>query len=292
MDKLITIIIPFFNRLNLVKRAVYSVFSQTYKNWELILVNDNSSDDLSELYAMAKGPLGQNIIMLNNSLNCGPGYSRNRGLQIASGEYICFLDSDDFLLPNFLTETYNCINENLLFVYTTSNWENGSVYKTSNLSYTQVLPVILQYSRPWTTSSILWNRKYIVTYDQLIFNWEDYLFEFKSALNKNKIIHIPMSLCIIGGVNNSNLSNFENTEKGLNDRIYALNQMFESLEGNIYQFKINLYRLIIKKYCFYLIQLLNSSLKIDYNNISSRLKIIPINRLVLRLILKLTKAFD
>lgn len=254
---MISIIIPFYNRIELLLLTINSVFQQSHKNWELILVNDNSSDDIRVLDTFIKGPLGQHIMLLNNSFNSGPGYSRNRGLQVASGDYICFLDSDDLILSNFLAETFSKINKDLLFVYTTSIWGNGALYKTSNISYTSVLPIILQYSRPWPTSSILWNKKYLVSYDEYLYNWEDYLFEFKSALNNNTILHIPQSLCVIGGVNDTNLSFFDNTEKGLNDRLYALNKMFESLKGYNYLININLYRLIIKKYCFYLIQLIN-----------------------------------
>jgi glycosyltransferase involved in cell wall biosynthesis len=289
---LVSIIIPFHNRIELLLKAINSVFHQTYNNWELILVNDYSTDDISDLNTIIKGPLGQSVLLINNSQNFGPGYSRNRGLEISTGQYICFLDSDDIILPDFLMETCKILSDNHLFVYTISNWEDGSVYKKSNINYTNVLPSILEFSRPWNTSSILWTKKYLDFYDENIYNWEDYLFEFNSALKNNSIQHVPKLLCIIGGVDDSNLSSYENTEKGLNDRIYALNKMFISLKGYCLPFKNKIYRLIIKKYCIYVIKVLDLNFKLNQNNITSRLKSIPLNKLVFKLIFKLTTSFD
>jgi glycosyltransferase involved in cell wall biosynthesis len=290
--KLISIIIPFYNRIALLDRAVNSVFEQTYEHWELILVNDNSSENIEYIKAINTGPLGQSIVLINNADNFGPGYSRNRGLDIASGEFVCFLDSDDIILPNFLSETCKVLREDLLFVYTTSCWENGDIYKTSDQSYNCVIPEILKFSRPWHTSSMLWNRKYLDKYDEAIFNWEDYLFELKSALKNNNIQHVPEILCVIGGVEESNLSSLENTERGLNDRIYALDKMFKYLKGSSFEAKALFYRLITIKYCTILLKVLSLKKNLNKNNLISELKYIPVNTFLLKLILKATKALD
>ena len=288
--KLISIIIPFYNRIALLDRAVNSVFEQTYEHWELILVNDNSSENIEYLKMINTGPLGQSVVLINNADNFGPGYSRNRGLDIAAGEFVCFLDSDDLILPNFLSETCKVLRENLLFVYTTSCWENGNIYKTSDQSYNCAIPEILKFSRPWTTSSILWNRKYLAAYDEVIYNWEDYLMEFNSALKNNKIQHVPEILCIIGGVEEENLSGLENTPRGLNNRIYALDKMFLSLKGSSFEPKALPYRLIIIKYCAFLLKILSLQKNQHTKNVISGLKYIPVNTLLLKLILKATKA--
>ena len=89
---LVSVIIPFYNRISLVCRAIDSVTSQTYMNYEIILVDDGSTDDIT--------PLLKKIQNISNTLllkqkNQGPSSARNKGIDNSKGEYIAFLDSDD-----------------------------------------------------------------------------------------------------------------------------------------------------------------------------------------------------
>lgn len=98
MLPLVSIIIPFYNEERLLARAITSALAQTYKNIELILVNDGSTDASQ---AVATGYLSRNpaIILVNNTHN-SLGHARNSGVRKASGTYITFLDSDDELEPD------------------------------------------------------------------------------------------------------------------------------------------------------------------------------------------------
>lgn len=94
MESLITVIMPLYNIKNYVKRAIDSVITQSYKNWELIIIDDYSNDgtwEILESYSDIR------IKKIRNKENKGPAYSRNRGLKLAKGEYITFLDGDDYL---------------------------------------------------------------------------------------------------------------------------------------------------------------------------------------------------
>jgi glycosyltransferase involved in cell wall biosynthesis len=96
-----SIIIPVFNRGELVQSSIESVLAQNVKDYEIIVVNDGSTDqtlNLIEKYSRA--------IKILNQKNSGPEIARNSGAAIAAGKYIMFLDSDDILLPKAL-ETYN-----------------------------------------------------------------------------------------------------------------------------------------------------------------------------------------
>lgn len=86
---LVSIIIPTFNRLELLKRAIASIEAQTYTNYELIIVDDASSDGTLDYLMML------DHITLSLSDNRGVSYARNRGVGMANGEYVAFLDSDD-----------------------------------------------------------------------------------------------------------------------------------------------------------------------------------------------------
>ena len=93
MKNFVSVIIPTFNRAVSLKRAIDSVFSQSYRNWEIIVV-DNSSSDNTELMLKQYNKDKIKIIRVNNKGVIG--YSRNIGIQNAKGEIIAFLDSDDW----------------------------------------------------------------------------------------------------------------------------------------------------------------------------------------------------
>lgn len=103
---LISVIIPNYNRVDVFQRAIKSVINQTYKNFEIIIIDDASSIDVFnqnkyyiESYIKAGVP---KIIYLRNEINKGVSFSRNRGIKEANGEYIALLDSDDEWLKNKL----------------------------------------------------------------------------------------------------------------------------------------------------------------------------------------------
>lgn len=96
----VSVIIPFYNRVDLVLRAINSVLAQTHKNYELILVNDGSKDDISKIENMVKKH--EQMKLINVKPNKGASNARNVGIDNATGDYIAFLDSDDAFLPNKL----------------------------------------------------------------------------------------------------------------------------------------------------------------------------------------------
>lgn len=88
-----SVVIPFFNRVDLAQRAVSSVFAQTYSSVEIIVVNDASTEDVSALIELLSSKENSKYISLNK--NVGPGGARNIGIAVATGMYVAFLDSDD-----------------------------------------------------------------------------------------------------------------------------------------------------------------------------------------------------
>ncbi|MDR1363310.1 MAG: glycosyltransferase family 2 protein [Spirochaetaceae bacterium] len=107
---LISFIIPFYNRLDLLKRALQNVLSADFNGIEIILVDDASTgrNVADELSAFIKH---KNIIYLRQPENRGPGAARNRGLNAAGGEWIFFMDSDDVIYPKILVEIARFLTE-------------------------------------------------------------------------------------------------------------------------------------------------------------------------------------
>lgn len=102
MNPFFTIIIPVYNRQKLLPRAIKSVLDQRFEQWELIIVDDCSTDNsISE----ARNYIDPRITVLQTGLNSGPAAARNLGIHAARGKYISLLDSDDMFHPEFLSRT-------------------------------------------------------------------------------------------------------------------------------------------------------------------------------------------
>ncbi len=106
-DILFSIIIPTYNRANMLTKAIESVLAQTYDNWELIIVDDGSTDNTKEVVLSYKSDKIKYVYQKNQKESV----ARNKGIDIAKGDYICFLDDDDYYLDNFLMEFYNEIKK-------------------------------------------------------------------------------------------------------------------------------------------------------------------------------------
>lgn len=105
-ESLVSVIIPFFNAKRFVQEAIESVLAQTYKEWELLLVDDGSTDRGSSiaLSYVEKEPTRIRYFEHEGHENRGLSASRNLGIRNAKGEYIAFLDADDVWLPRKLQE--------------------------------------------------------------------------------------------------------------------------------------------------------------------------------------------
>ena len=103
VKELVSVIIPTYNRKHTIRRSIDSVLAQTYRAFEIIIIDDCSTDGTMEYVHELYGDITDvNIIYVKNDNNIGPGASRNIGVSYASGEYIAFHDSDDEWLPHKL----------------------------------------------------------------------------------------------------------------------------------------------------------------------------------------------
>ena len=96
---LVSIIMPSYNTGGYIKNSIESVLAQTYENWELIIVDDCSTDDTDSIVGQFSD---KRIRYLKNEKNSGAAISRNYALREAKGRWIAFLDSDDLWLPEKL----------------------------------------------------------------------------------------------------------------------------------------------------------------------------------------------
>jgi glycosyltransferase involved in cell wall biosynthesis len=135
---LVSIIIPTYNRQELVARAIKSAQKQTYKNIEIIVVND-AGPDVGEIITSAAD---QRVKYVTHEVNKGLGAARNTGIKYATGEYLCFLDDDDYFFPYHIEILMNAIfRYNVKVVYS----DASRAWVKDNMVYRRDIPYSLEY---------------------------------------------------------------------------------------------------------------------------------------------------
>jgi teichuronic acid biosynthesis glycosyltransferase TuaG len=110
-EKLVSIIMPAYNSEEYIKHAIESVESQTYDNWELIIVDDHSNDETYNII-QEKCSLNHKIKCYRFEKNKGAAMARNKAVEMSNGDYIAFLDSDDIWEVNKLSEQIEFMSSN------------------------------------------------------------------------------------------------------------------------------------------------------------------------------------
>jgi len=109
MTELVSIVMPSYNTAEYIAESIQSVLAQSYKNWELLIVDDCSTDNTDEI--VKPYLIDERIRYLRNEKNSGAAVSRNRALRDAKGKWIAFLDSDDLWMPDKLSKQIKFMEE-------------------------------------------------------------------------------------------------------------------------------------------------------------------------------------
>lgn len=134
---MLSIIIPVYNAEKYLKRCIYSIVNQSYKNIEIIIVDDGSSDN-SPAICDELAKIDSRIHVIHKK-NCGAPAARNTGLKCANGAFITFVDADDWIDKKMYSEMISrAVSENSDIVICGSRWicEDGKLLKTECLKYT------------------------------------------------------------------------------------------------------------------------------------------------------------
>ncbi len=164
VPRLVSTIIPVFNRGELVRQTVDSVLAQTYRPIEIILVNDGSTDDSADILN-ALAAQHPDIIRVHHQANAGPGPAREAGRQLARGAFIQYLDSDDLLASSKFDHQVRALEDapecGIAYGITSLIGDDGrllkAVSKHTGERHERLFPLLLQ-DRWWHTSSPLYRR--------------------------------------------------------------------------------------------------------------------------------------
>ena len=210
---LVSVIIPVFNRFNLVEKSIASVLKQDHTNYEIIIVDDHSTDGVFDFS-------NEKVIIYRLNENSGPGYCRQFGLEKANGDYILFLDSDDVLEPDFLNlsiQKHIELKHSICFTYCHSGVLNSNLsWNNTDKEYSNIFPTLLK-GRQWPTSALLWNKNYLPNWSNFR-SFEDYDIEFRAALKCNKIGFVKEKLVYISPPDANSLSGQKKSIKEIDNQ--------------------------------------------------------------------------
>ena len=174
----IDIIIPNYNKAKYLNQCLDSILSQTYKNWKIYLVDDNSHDDSTKILKKYENIDNINFFLLKE--NKGPAFCRNYAIDKSSSEFIAFMDSDDFWPKDKLKKQINeMLKNDYNFTFTDYNFflnDNEEKIKTVKM------PLFLDYKNfilksSMSTSSIIISRNSLGNVKFKNVDQEDYLFK-------------------------------------------------------------------------------------------------------------------
>ena len=202
MEGMISIIVPMYNAESTISNTIEHILQQTYKNWELILIDDGSTD---QTYSICNKYLNDdNRIVLKKVENGGPSKARNLGLRYAKGEYVTFCDADDYFDINFLDNMLSVLQVDndidlVICSYKSYSKKEKNLYNTTELTSQEIAYQCLDNEK---IAGYLWNKmfkndiikKHKIRFDEEIFCCEDLLFIIKYIEKSKKAYYIDKEL--------------------------------------------------------------------------------------------------
>jgi len=204
---LISVIVPVFNAEEYLPRCIESILAQTHPDTEIIIINDGSTDKSGEICNGYKAQF-KNIRVINQE-NSGEGAARNAGLDAAEGDWISFVDSDDWIEKDMLEKLLRAAEDNKKMIAVcghTSLWADGK----ASTSVSQEIPVAISKTEALTYllgeryyQGFAWNKLYSRTlingdkpirFDEKIHNCLDLLFVSQAMLRAEGLAYVKESL--------------------------------------------------------------------------------------------------
>lgn len=260
----VSIIIPVYNVQQYLSMCLDSVIAQTYKNIEIIIINDGSTDNSLDIIDQYKAIYPELIVI--NQENQGLSSARNAGLDIATGEYVAFVDSDDFLEVDYIEKMYKlCMEENSdLCICSYKNYydinhtfRNNIININQDFSKENILRKVATEEIKLFACNKLFKRDLLIK-NNIRFEigkyYEDMYPIFKSIINASSISIIPTPLYNYRIRENSITTSISN--KHINDFLEAM-QMIENdwlidrpsssdIDLFMFNYRISLFRLNVR----------------------------------------------
>lgn len=215
MQSKVSIIIPVYNCEKYIGKCIESILKQSYKNIEIIIVNDGSKDKTSEVINLFSA--NDNRVIYIEQQNSGPSVARNNGISKATGEYITFIDSDDYIESNYIEALLDAIQKNkrdIVCCGYNDISEYGIVKHTDFMEKNDITKNQFLYDVCQGTGGVLWNKifkkdildKYNIKMEKDIFMCEDLIFVLRYGSHCNSFGYIDKYLYNYNRLNSSSIS--------------------------------------------------------------------------------------
>lgn len=158
-DVSITVIIPYYNSAKTIDRAIKSVLNQTFTDFEIIIINDKSTDE--ETQFLERYNSYDNIRLIHLDVNGGPAKARNIGMQYATGLYLAFLDSDDSWNEDKLSKQYEMMHEKNIYFSCHDSKKYNSKSTNKDLYLKKISPLSMLFKNYVKTRTVMIDRKVI-----------------------------------------------------------------------------------------------------------------------------------
>lgn len=248
----ISVIMSSYNRAHYIKEAIESILNQTYQDFEFIIIDDCSkkeTQDVIEQYAKND----ERIIFLKNEHNMGPSNTRNRGFEIAKGEYIAIVDDDDICLPDKFKKQIEYLDKHPEITMLGTDIEtfgyNENIPSWVDLFDVNLISVLINFYNPFCASTLMFRRDFIkknnIKYDSNLWHAEDYDLYYQILSNGGKITNLP-DVLLKYRVHANSLSHNKETQK-------IQNKTVENVRTKYLKrfFSIKMCKKILKKIKYY-----------------------------------------
>jgi glycosyltransferase involved in cell wall biosynthesis len=197
-----SVIIPCFNVEKYITDTIESILNQNYKNFEIILVNDGSTDKTISVF---QGYKKDNNILIIDKVNEGVSSARNKGIEYASGDYFLFLDGDDVILPNLLIKLSEFISKNNFVDILSFGYEiikmDGKLVVNSSLKFHEKVISGAAFLNEYLKGNVKQCmcsfvvkktviKEFNIRFDEGTFNGEDQEFQIKCMLNSKNVAYL------------------------------------------------------------------------------------------------------
>lgn len=177
MNELITVILPVYNGEKYLRESILSILNQTYRNFELIIINDGSTD--SSLEVIREYEKQDSRIIVISRENRGLISTLNEGIKKANGKYIARMDQDDICLPERFKKQIEFMKKNNIILcgtYTKIIDENNNYIRDGivPITHDEILKKLYQSSNPFFHPSVIFKKVDNIFYNELAHNCEDY----------------------------------------------------------------------------------------------------------------------
>ena len=235
---MISVVIPLYNKAQTILNTLNTVMNQTYPDFEVVIVNDGSTDNSVEVVNMH---FHDPRIRIINQKNSGVSAARNRGIDEAQGEWIAFLDADDEWLPTYLETIVSSINKNsnseiLITARYSQNYETkfrkASIPKKLQGKITQIdffenPHVYMHISATVIKKTLLWPK---MEWNRFIIGQksnEDFTFLFRLALHSSTVEYIGIPLSVYNGEVSQQATSVLDEQQKIKDGALFRNRVWE-----------------------------------------------------------------